>query len=58
MSRDVYISKYLNPETEASINDVWIQCEYIELEKNLRVAYRMRPDKIIVDYKSFLSDDE
>lgn len=59
--RTVYISKYPNPETEVveNENNIWIECKF----KNfmgvlLRAAQRMRPDRIIIDYESFMNNDE
>ena len=57
--RTVYISKYPNPETEVveNENNIWIECKFEKLMDNIRTAQRMRPDRIIIDYESFMNND-
>ena len=66
--RAVYISKYPNPETEFYMvqkrrrkedeEHVYIMCEFENLMDHIRAAQRMRPYKIIIDYKSFIDDED
>lgn len=56
--RAVYISKYPNPETEVVPPDVWIECKFEDLMKNILAAFRMRPDRIVIEYESFMNNDD
>lgn len=56
--RCVYISKYPNPETEVAPPDVWIECKFEDLKNAISVACRMRPDRIVIEYESFLDNED
>ena len=59
--REIIVSKYrpekLRPiEEYASSNDccIWIECrEYKDLERSVRTAARMRPDRITIEYSQY-----
>ena len=57
--RDIIISKYPSPDEfkyprPDGDTSVWLTCEgYKELDRYYKLAQRMRPDRIIVNYGEY-----
>ena len=56
--RIAYITNYPDPQTFASNKDIYIQSSFKNLERDIRTAMRMRVDRIVIDYESFLNGNE
>lgn len=52
-----YITSYPDPETFASVDDIYIQSSLKNLEKDIRAVMEMKPDRIVIDYESILNSD-
>lgn len=57
IERIVYISKDPEP-LDKNENMIWIQIEFQNLPDYIKTVFRMQPDKIVIDNKSFNSKED